>query len=270
MSRYQNKVVVITGSSQGIGRELALRLGQQGASIVLNARNAEKLAAVAQELTQQGVAVLTIPGDVTQPEDCVALIRQTVDHYGRLDILVNNAGVSMRGRVEELDHAVVNSMFQINTIAPFTLTKLAMPHLRQSKGQVAFVSSLAGLRGLPQLSAYCSAKMALTALAESLRIEHHGEGIHVGLVFVGQTEIEADKTAVGPDGQPVPLGERKGALMSSIPEVATGIDRNLRRRKKVSYIGLPAKIYWRLMRYFPRLSEVLVRRQAAKMEDNLK
>jgi short-subunit dehydrogenase len=265
MKDFRDKVAIITGSSMGIGKAIAAMLAKQDAKVVLNGRNQEKLNAITQELMEGGYDVLSVQGDISNEHDCRRLVATTIERFGRIDILINNAGVSMRGAVQELSPAVINTVFQINTIGPFMLSQMTLPHLKKTKGSIVFVSSLAGLRGLPNLSAYSASKMALTALAEALRVEHSQDGIHIGLVYAGYTEIEKGKTTLNPDGQPVRLDERSGNLQHTIDEVAKKIVYHIAKRKKRTVIGVTGYLYAVLVKQFPALTERILRLQQKKM-----
>lgn len=263
---FEQKVVIITGSSTGIGKSLAILLGAYGAKIVLNARNPEKLAATEQELKRAAIDVIGIAADVTVETECVRLINSALQHFGKIDVLVNNAGVSMRGNLAHIVTKVVSDIFNINAIAPIILSQLALPYIKQSKGSLVFISSLAGLRGLPDISIYSASKMSLNAIAGSLRVEHYEDEIHIGLIYVGITEIEIGKTAIGHDGSDVLLNQRKGLFTNSTLEVAKKIAENIAVRKKQTVIGFSGKIYFLLVRYFPELVEFLLIRSQKKMK----
>jgi short-subunit dehydrogenase len=260
----REKVVVITGSSMGIGKSLAYLLGRSKAKLVINGRNKEKLLATEVELKSLGYEVIHFSGDISQEADCKNLVATTLRHFGRIDILINNAGVSMRGITERLSPEVISTVFKINAIAPVMLTQMVLPHIRQTKGSIVFVSSLASFRGLPFIGVYCAAKMALTAIAESLRIENHSSGIHIGVVHVGYTEIEPGKTAIGADGKPVSLQERKGFFTATTEHVSKKIIQSILIRRKRTIIGAPGKLYSLLVRYFPGLVEWMVTRSYQK------
>lgn len=263
---FEQKVIIITGSSMGIGKALAKNTGNRKAKIILNARSAEKLLLTEQELKLNGFDVCSFAGDVTKEEDCLALIDFAIKQYGRIDVLVNNAGASMRGMIESVSPGVMTYIYQVNTIAPLILTKMALPHIKKNKGSVVFISSLAGLRGLPFISIYCSAKMALTAIAQALRIEQAADNVHVGIVYIGITKIEADKTAIGANGELVTLNERKGMFKDSPEYVANKIVQNIIRRKHQTVIGLPGKLFFFLSRYFPALLGFMINRSYKKMK----
>lgn len=266
MKRFNEKVVIITGSSMGIGKSLAIRLGGYNARLVINGRNEEKLLATEKELKNMGCEVLSVAGDITLEADCKNLITATLQRFGRIDILVNNAGVSMRGTIGQLSPVVISTVFNVNTVGPIMLTQMALPYIRQTKGSIVFISSLAGLRGLPFISVYSAAKMALTAIVEALRVETKADGIHIGLVHVGYTEVEAGKTTIGADGNNIKLDERKGFFTATSEDVAKRIAANISKRKSRTVIGVPGKFFAFLVRYLPGVIEIAILRSYGRMK----
>ncbi len=196
LEKFLGKVAVITGSSRGIGKATALALAKRGASVVLNGRDSSRLSAVENEIKLIQPRVISVCCDVSTNEGGRHLISEALKAFGRIDFLVNNVGVSMRGKVRNLDPDVFRATFESNYMSAVCPTIPALEPLRLSKGSLIFVSSLAGIRGLPFISAYCSSKMALRSLAESLRIEEAEHGIHVGLVYVGITVNEIGRAHV--------------------------------------------------------------------------
>ena len=158
-----DKVVVVTGSSRGIGKAIVIACAQRGAAVVLNGRNQERLESALAEVKTHTPRVHLVCGDVSDPSEGRRLIDETISTFGRLDLLVNNVGVSMRGSVADLQPEVFQSVFASNVFGTVNPTIPAIPELRKTKGSIIFISSLAGIRGLPSLSAYCSSKMSLRA-----------------------------------------------------------------------------------------------------------
>ena len=171
MINLQGKVAVITGSSRGIGKSIALELAKQGAYIVLNGRNQSRLESAKLELSQIHNNIVSYCCDVSEISQSNELIKTAIQHFGKLDILINNVGVSMRGDVADLNPEVFKTVFESNVLGSVYPTIPALKELRKTKGSIVFISSLAGIRGLPFLSAYSSSKMALRGIAESIRIE---------------------------------------------------------------------------------------------------
>lgn len=231
---FQNKVAIITGSSKGIGKATAIELVKNGASVVLNGRNKESLINTENEIKALGGKAISVCCDVSIPEQAKNLVERTLEVFGKIDILINNAGVSMRGNFVDLEPAVYEKVFDINVLGSVNPSIYALPHIKKSNGSLIFISSLAGIRGLPANSAYSSSKMALRAIAESIRIEEAKSNIHVGLILVGITEIEKGKTSISADGSLMVLKDRSNLKVQSNSSVAKAILKNIRKRKFIT------------------------------------
>ena len=231
------KAVIVTGSSRGIGRETALTFGLLGARIVLHGRDTEALARSQAYLAGRGVDAVSCACDVTDPEGCESLVRTCLDSYGRLDVLVNNAGISMRGNFSDLIPAVVDRIVGTNITGAILPTIAALPALRATQGSIVFVSTVAALHGFPRVSIYSAAKMSLTAIAQSLEAELHGDGIHVGVAYLPFVENDADKTSLSTDGSLISV--RRGSQLSQSGAAAAIVRlvRGRRRRIVPSAVG---------------------------------
>lgn len=267
MNKYfKNKVAIITGSNQGIGRELALQLGRYGAKIVINGRNKEKLALVQKELEDQQVDTLVISGDISSQTFCERLINETVAHFGQLDILINNAGMSAKASLEEGSLDVFQKVIEINLLGTAYASKFAIPHLKKTKGSLLFISSLAGIHGLPYFTSYSTSKMALTALAESLRLELHGQNIHVGTAYVGFTETADEKTFYNKKGELEVLQKRKNIKATPLPVTVDKLIKQIRNRKKSIYHGTMGKMNNLLNRVSPGIIEFFLKKSLHKFK----
>lgn len=263
---FKDKVAIITGSSIGIGKASALMLAQHGVKIVLNGRNEEKLNKARAEMMEKGYEVIAFKGDVTNPMDCERMIKTTIATFGKLDILINNAGISMRGNFETLDISVFENVYNTNILGAVYPTKYALPYIKKSKGSIIFISSVAAIRGLPSISVYCSAKMALTAIAESLKVELSGTGVHVGIVHVGFTQNESDKKTMNADGQLIPIEERSTKKAQTTEEVAKAIFKNIKKRKFKTIISFLGKMNAFTNKIIPRLADkILVKSMKSSM-----
>jgi len=257
MSRISGKVVLVTGGSRGIGRETARKFAAEGARVCICGRNQEALTAAAESI---GGSVSTAPADISDPDQCRKLIDTVKQRFGRLDVLINNAGMSMRGSVYDTDPRVVKQIFDINTAGAVAVTHYALPLLRKSKGSVIFISSISAFHGLPNVSAYCASKIALRAIAESLRAEEWRSGIHVGLIYVGFTTNDADKNVYDAQGQLMPIHRpNKG---QSQQRTAGKIFRCAIKRRKtmiLTTLGHFSRVFFAV---FPRLSGFIIRKAA--------
>lgn len=253
MQKLSGKVVFITGSSKGIGRYVAEEMLEKGAKVILNGRNREVLEKTAQDLSGPGRELLQIAADVSRPEAFSEAMDLIIGRFGRLDILILNAGLSSYGAVEKTSDISLEKVLHVNTFGPFTGARIALPHIRASRGSIVFISSLAGLHGIPYSSVYSMSKMALTALAQSLKTELTGQGVHIGIVYVGFTQNDPNKTAVAPDGTIRPLQDRPGWVQQSPRKVARLIIRCIRRRRFRMTLSAMGQLMAFLSRYFPRL-----------------
>ncbi len=264
----KGKVALITGSSYGIGREIARELASRGARVVLNARNAQRLQQTAIAFRESGLEAEAIAADVTRPEEAARLVRETLEHFGRLDILVSNVGTNLFGEFAETEAEAMRRIVEVNYLAALYVSREAIKELMARKGSLVFISSLAGLHGLPYLSIYSSAKMALTALAQSLRIETHGSGLHLGIAYIGATKADPEKRVLNAKGELIRRPE--GVLkLEPIPEVARKVVRQIERRQYKLVHTPIGKLNDFASRYFPGLVSWALRRNLPKLRKRM-
>jgi short-subunit dehydrogenase len=218
-SYFSGKVVVITGASIGIGRELALQMASQGASLALAARNQEQLETVAAKCIERGGQAIAVAADVADQAQAENLIRRSVEAFGRIDILVNNAGISMWSLFEQVEAMrVFEQIMQVNFMGSVYCTHFALPYLKASRGQLVAISSLAGKTGVPTRSGYAASKHAMVGFFDSLRIELAQDGVSVTLVYPGFVLTEIRLRALTGDGSQLgyePVQE-KGAMTAEV------------------------------------------------------
>ena len=265
-SELNGKVAIVTGSSQGIGKAVALRLAQKGASVIINGRNLEKLEATKNEFLEQNLDIIAIPADVGVYKQCEQLVQQAIDNYGHLDYLVNNAGLSMEGSVETTDPEVFEKVFHINILGQLYPTKAALPYIIQTKGSIIFTSSIAGLIGLPRYSAYSSSKMALTALVQSLRIETQTTGIHIGINYLGFVENDVAKTFYDEHGELQIMPKRKGFAKMTSKRAAEKIVNNIIHRRKQKVFSMLGNVMAKTQQLFPRIFDKLMTNSYKKQQ----
>ncbi len=203
-SVFKDKVVVITGASSGIGRELAYQLAEQGARLSLAAQDKERLTAVARECEARGGKAIAIVTDVSEQVQCAQLIQRTVENYDRIDVLVNNAGITMWANFEDVsDISFYEQIMRVNYLGSVYCTCYALPFLKKTKGQIIAISSLAGKNGIPKRSGYAASKHAMVGFFDTLRIEVAEYGISVTMIYPGFVATETRKRAFGADGKPI-------------------------------------------------------------------
>jgi short-subunit dehydrogenase len=183
--RFSGKTIIITGASAGVGAACARAFAAQKANLVLVARGQQGLDIIEKELSAQ-TKVVTVAMDVSNVEQCLALLVKAEEEFGTVDVLVNNAGMHSRGDLETVDPADVGAMVDINIRAPLVLSCAAIPYLRRAGGGgIVMVGSLAGMAPLQGAATYSGTKAGLRAFAYALADEMRGTGIHVGVVSPG-------------------------------------------------------------------------------------
>ena len=230
MSNLTGKVAVITGSTGGMGEGIARRLAQDGASIVISGRRADHGERVAREIADMGAPCIFARADVGEEADCVALIRATVERFGRLDILVNNAAATPVEPAGEQSAELWDSVFAINTRGPWVCIREAIPIMRQQGGgNIVNIGSTMGYRGWLNRLAYATSKAALLAMTRTLARELAGDRIRVNWVTVGwvATPNEVDlRTKTHGDGATFLSEMNSKAIMGrleTVEDIAEGV-----------------------------------------------
>jgi short-subunit dehydrogenase len=232
------KTFVITGASDGIGAEIARQLARAHgtrAGLVLAARNADKLESVAAECRVFGSETLVVPTNVSEEPQCRALIEQAVARFGRIDALVNNAGVSAHALFSDVkaqDLHWYEKLMKVNLWGAVWCTHAALPLLKQSKGSIVAVSSLAGLVGVPGRTAYSATKFAMTGFFEALRAELKSAGVSVTTAFPGVVATATRHRGFNAKGEPAGVSGLKEDEAMSVEECAGLIIDGLNRRKR--------------------------------------
>lgn len=226
------KVAVISGSSAGIGKAIAQSLLEKGFIVVLNGRNLQKLRKAQTELKADHPRIDYIQADISEYEGANHLIQETVVRYGRLDVLINNAALATQGDLASTHPDVIRKVFEVNTIGAMLLTRMALPFLLKSKGSVIFISSIAGIYGIPMNSVYASSKGALGVFAQSIEMELDTTGVHVGLALLGFVENDREKEFLTPDGSVITREQKRAVFQMKQEEVAAKIWIMIRDRKR--------------------------------------
>jgi short-subunit dehydrogenase len=261
MGALAGHVVILTGASEGIGRALALALAPQRLSLVLAARNTERLEELARECEAAGSITLVVPTDVTNEAQCRALVDATVARFGRIDVLVNNAGGTMWSRFDALaDLSSFEHLMRLNFMSCVYLTGFALPWIRQTQGRIVAVSSMAGLTGVPERSAYAASKHAMVGFFDSLRIELKGSGVSVTVVAPDFVRSEIHKRALGPDGRPLGKSPMQQDRIMTAEECARLMVRAIERRQRL----LLTSARGRLGRWLKLIAPAAIDRIAAR------
>ena len=240
---FADRVVVLTGASSGIGRELALALAAEHPRLVLAARDADRLAAVAARCRAAGAQALVVPTDVGDENACRALVARAVATFGGIDALFLNAGQDMWARLDELaDRSLLERLMRVNYLGCAWLAAAALPHLEARRGRLVVVSSLAGLTGVPTRTGYAASKHALHGFFDSLRCELHGSGVTVTLVCPDFVVSEIHRRAWGPDGRPLGESPMDESKLMTAAQCARAILRAARRRRRLVLLSWRGKL----------------------------
>jgi short-subunit dehydrogenase len=243
MAVYAGKVVVVTGASQGIGKALCMELARQGPRLVLAARDAAALEAVASSCRALGADALVLPTDVAEEASCRALVEQAVGRYGALDVLVANAGIGMLARLDEVrDVSQFERLMRVNYLGSVYPTFYALPHLKRSRGQIVAIASLAGLTGVPTRTAYAATKHAQVGFFDSLRVELRGTGVSVTVVAPYFVQSEIRRRSTGPDGRTIEESPVREAEVMSAEECARRIVGAMQSRRRMLVMTLKGRL----------------------------
>jgi|WetSurMetagenome_2_1015567.scaffolds.fasta_scaffold36553_3 short-subunit dehydrogenase len=261
---FKDKVAIVTGSTMGIGKALALELCRRGAKVVINGRNRERLEQAEKDISGNGYYVTSCLADVTDFGDCTRLVETAIGKFGRLDILITNAGIVGYSSFESFDPAEYKKAIDSNIYGSLYPAKAAISYLKASGGSLVFISSLAGLIGMPFYSAYSIGKMSLTALTQSLRTELKGSGVHIGIVYVSFVRNEEQKRFITADGSLVPVPPRKAWLQQPREKVARSVLNLIQNRHPKVVLSAFGKLTAFIIRFIPGLARMIVAGNADK------
>lgn len=265
MSYFNNKVILITGASSGIGEACARHFASLGGQIVLAARNTDKLHAIAKQLPTKHLVVTC---DVAVESDCTNLIAETISTFGKIDILINNAGISMRALFKDVDINVLKKLMDINFWGMVYCTKSALPYILKSGGSIVSISSIAGYRGLPARTGYSASKHAMQGFMETLRTEHVKDNIHFLTVCPGFTASNIRNTALNSSGAMQGESPRDEASMMQADEVAEHIGNAIVKRKKTLILTTQGKLTVWMNKLFNSWMDTIVYNHMAKEKDS--
>jgi NAD(P)-dependent dehydrogenase (short-subunit alcohol dehydrogenase family) len=215
MGKLTGKIAIVTGASRGIGRGIAAALVREGATLVVNGRDSDRLESVAAELRSAGAAVEALAGDVAQEQIVNQLFALAVERFGRLDLLVNNAGAFDGGPLDAFDIATWDRVLATNLRAPFLCTRAALAIMkRQRSGRIINIGSISANRVRPNSAAYSASKHGLWGLTQVAALEGREYGVTVCCLNPGNIAVERrqESTAVE-DSEPM-------IAVSDIAEVA--------------------------------------------------
>jgi len=255
MNYYTDKVVVVTGGTEGIGKALVEALLQSGAKVATCGRNHDKLYRLQSEYASKPLH--TMLADVSSENDCRRLMETTIKNFGGIDILINNAGISMRALMKEANLEVIHQVMDINFYGTVYCTKYALDSIIARKGTIVGVSSIAGYRGLPGRSGYSASKFAVQGWLEAIKTELMADGVHVMWVCPGFTTSNIRNAALNKEGTShgeTPMDENK---MMPATECADHILKAIRKKKRTLVLTFTGKRTVFMQKFFPGLADKL-------------
>ena len=265
---FKDKVVAVTGGTDGIGKALVDRFISLGAKLATCARNQDRLYSLQMEYANKPLH--TVVADVSNEDDCKKFIESTIEAFGGIDILINNAGISMRALVKDTDLITLKKVMDINFWGTVYCTKFALQSITDRKGTIVGVSSIAGYRGLPGRSGYSASKHAVNGWLEALRTELLDSNVNVMWVSPGFTTSNIRHAALNKDAtshEESPMNEDK---MMSAEECARHIVKAIEKRKRTLVLTFTGKQTIFMNKFFPAWADRLVKKHFYKNNELVK
>jgi len=232
--KYAGKRIIITGTSAGIGAELAYQYSAMGAKVALSARREDKLVAVSEKCKSLGAQdTLVIKTDVSVETDCKNLIDTVVKQWGGIDILILNAGRGALFKLEDAKNGLVyKELMETNYLGCVYPTIYALPYLRKNKGTIVVISSVAGLLWLPFRTAYSSTKHALVGFFNSLRLEVPSNELQITMAYPGFVYSDFHESAVNKNNEKIGVVQRTAGEFMVTKECARLIIQGVESKKR--------------------------------------
>jgi short-subunit dehydrogenase len=265
---FKDKVVIVTGSSSGIGKAIAWEFARNGSKVILAARSEDKLSKIINEITAAGCEASYIKTDVSIETDCRRMVEFAIERYGTLNILINNAGISMRALFEDVDLSVLHRLMNINFWGTVYCTKYALPFLLSNKGSLVGISSVAGFHGLPGRTGYSASKFAIHGLLETIRIENLKKGLHVMIIAPGFTSTEIRKHALTANGSEQGNSPRNEKILMSPEYVAKWVLKGIRKKKRNKLLTWDGKLTALFQRILPTVVDWAYYREMSREPDS--
>ena len=261
MNTFQDKVIWITGSSSGLGAEIARQSAMQGAKVILSARNVEKLNQLCDEL-ENSSDHLVLPLDLEKSENFPELVQTVIDRYGRIDALYNNGGISQRAEASSTDLEIDRRIMEINYFGNVALSKAVLPIFqKQQSGHYIVISSIAGKFGFFLRSAYSASKHALHGFYESLMLEEEKNNINVTIACPGKINTDISVNALNESGSATGVMDDNQVSGMSPKECVKQLLSAVKKNKKEVLIGNKEIKAVLLKRFFPKLFWRVIKKQ---------
>jgi len=264
----KDKVVIITGGSDGIGKALVKKYLQEGSKVVFTGRKQDKIDLLANEFIEFKDNLLGFSMDASLEENNKKMVEETINKFGKIDILICNAGITMRALLEDLKLDVFRKVMDINFYGALYATYYALPHIIASKGSIVGISSINGHRGTPARTAYTASKFAMNGFYEALRTEVMKRGVHILVVSPGFTGTNIRKAALTADGSIQGESPRNEKKMMSADTVADKTYQAVINKKRDLVLTNQGKLVVNLNKFLPGLVDSIVYKVLAKEPDS--
>jgi len=258
MPRFTDQIVFITGASSGIGAAVALEFAREGAKVALAARRLDRLTSVKEEIESLGTTALALECDVTDRESINRAVADTMAEFGRIDVVLANAGFGVSGAATRLETDDFRRQFETNVFGVIDTVYATLPHLMESKGRLAIVSSVMGRVGLPASAPYCASKFAVLGFAESIYFDLADHGVSVTCINPGivASEIRSVNNRGEFTGKPDPASRR---LIMPTEVAARKMVRAIHRKvPEYTFTGHGVFVSF-ISRHFPRTARMIIR-----------
>ena len=252
----KNRVVILTGATQGIGRATAYILAEAGCKLALAARNPQSLQNLAAQLNNAGHQVVALPTDMGDTAQAAALAPKTAEAFGKIDVVINNAALGVRDRLLDLQEDEARRVMDVNYFGPVALIQATVPYLKANPegGLIINISSIVGRRAMPGIAGYCASKAALEKMAESLRLELAADNIRVSMIYPGVTATNFNDNSLSSQ-------EGRGRLGGAPPErVARAILTTIRREQRDVFITWFDRIFVTVSTIWPWFMDKMLNR----------
>ena len=232
MSTFDGHAVWITGGGSGLGAFTAHRFAELGADVAVSGRRKERLDEVVEALGKYGHRAIAVPCDVTDEASLQQAVDTVVAEFGRLDVVVANAGFTVGGRIETLTAEDWRRQLDVNVVGAAVTARVALPHLRETRGRLALVGSVSGTVATPGFGAYTASKYAVRAIGQTLAMELYGSGVSCTTIQPGFVKSDIAKTDNDGVFHADATDKRPSKLMWETDAAARVMVRAIERRKR--------------------------------------
>ncbi len=256
--QLNNKRILLTGATGGIGELLAINLAKKGAILVLVGRNQAKLDTLKASIEALGTSVYAIQADLSVPNSASTIASQAKAYLGEIDVLINNAGVLDFIELQDQTDARIAEMIQTNVTALIQLTRAVLPSFQSNnQGHFLFVGSIFGSLGFPHFATYCASKFAVHGFSQALRREL--VNTQIGVTYIAPRGIKTEMN----DANTVAMWAKTGNAMDSAEKVASIIVQALEKEKQEVFIGQPQSFFAWLNGVLPQAVNIGLKKQTA-------